>query len=125
MTLAMRRWAAHFIATAVAAAAWVLLHFDPATYDFYPQCPVFYWFGIYCPGCGATRAMAALLHGRWAEALRFNPLVVVALPFVAVFLGLIYWRAVRRGEFVLPVVPEGMLRLSVALAVIFMMARNL
>ena len=30
--------------------------------------------GLPCPGCGMTRAIAALLHGKWKEALRFHPM---------------------------------------------------
>lgn len=35
---------------------------------------------LYCPGCGGTRAVIALLHGNILQSLRFNP---------AVFLGII------------------------------------
>lgn len=39
-------------------------------------------FGIYCPGCGGTRAVRALLHGRIFKSLWYHPLV----PYtVAVF----------------------------------------
>ncbi|HOD31986.1 MAG TPA: DUF2752 domain-containing protein [Holophaga sp.] len=36
-------------------------------------------FGIPCPTCGSTRVVTRLLEGRWAEALRFNPLVFLGL----------------------------------------------
>jgi Protein of unknown function (DUF2752) len=51
-----------------------------------PPCP-FYWLtGWYCPGCGATRAMHALVHGDIAKALAMNPLLVLALPLVVLLL---------------------------------------
>jgi hypothetical protein len=62
------------------AAAGVLLLFPPAQYSFYPQCPIHQYLGILCPGCGTTRALAALLHGDIGEALRLNPLTTVAIP---------------------------------------------
>lgn len=31
--------------------------------------------GFYCPGCGGTRALAALLHGNLAESLHYHPIV--------------------------------------------------
>jgi hypothetical protein len=40
-------------------------------------------FGIRCPGCGMTHAFCAVLHGDFAAALAYNPLVVVAFPFFA------------------------------------------
>ena len=51
-----------------------------------------------CPLCGMTRALAALLHGHWSEALRLHALSPLALPLIlAVILGApgrkIPWRA--------------------------------
>jgi hypothetical protein len=50
----------------------LLFFFPPAQYHFYPQCPIHQYFHLDCPGCGATRALAALLHGHLLEALRLN-----------------------------------------------------
>ena len=43
--------------------------------------------GLYCPGCGATRALAALLSARPLTALRANPGLVSAF-FLALWLDL-------------------------------------
>jgi len=50
----------------------VLLRFSPQEYSFYPRCPFYALTGHYCPGCGATRAIAELLHGHVAAALHFQ-----------------------------------------------------
>ncbi len=39
--------------------------------------------GWHCPGCGGTRAVRALIHGRWTEALHQHALFVLLLPAAA------------------------------------------
>ncbi len=111
-----RVWVA--LAAAVFVAA-VLYRFPPGEYGFYPGCPVYALTGWECPGCGMTRALAALLHGRVAEALRWNPLVLVV---VAGFVG---WMvaAFRGGRW--PRVPNFAVGAMVVVAGVFMVVRNL
>lgn len=42
---------------------------DPAT----SWCLYYRISGVPCPGCGMTRALAALFHGQWLEVLRLHP----------------------------------------------------
>ena len=55
------------------------------------------WFhllsGYYCPGCGGTRALRALLHGQLLQAVRFHPFVPYA---AAVYLYFMITQAVER-----------------------------
>jgi len=60
----------------------VLFFFDPSQYHFYPLCVFHQTTGLLCPGCGSLRALHHLLHGNIHTAFRFNPLVVLCLPFV-------------------------------------------
>lgn len=46
---------------------------------FSEECYIHAHYRIYCPGCGGTRAIIALLHGRVLEAFRYNALVVVCI----------------------------------------------
>lgn len=70
------------------AAAVLLRHVDPGRPGSgLPACPFHGLTGLYCPGCGATRAMHALLHFDLGGALAMNPLLVLALPFVALLLA--------------------------------------
>lgn len=62
----------------------LLFTFPPSEYSFYPPCPSYSLFGIHCAGCGATRSLHALLHGNVAQALAYNPLFVLVLPFLLV-----------------------------------------
>lgn len=46
------------------------------------QCPIKSTFGITCPGCGLTTAVALMVRGQWATAVRmhaFAPLFLVVL----------------------------------------------
>lgn len=56
--------------------------------------------GLLCPGCGSLRALHQLLHGNFATALRFNPLLFVTLLLV----GFIAATKLLRRKNVLPVV---------------------
>jgi hypothetical protein len=122
---ALRRTAAHLGAACVAAAAWILYRFPPDSSGFYPRCFFKETFHLDCPGCGGTRAVAALLHGRLAEALHFNPLVVILLPLVLAFLGMAWFRAIRDTEFRWPFVPSLCLKATLAAAIAFTVMRNL
>jgi hypothetical protein len=49
------------------------------------QCPMQHALGLPCPGCGLSRAMAALLQGDWQGALArhaFAPLFLLALGLI-------------------------------------------
>lgn len=43
-----------------------------------PQCVWWTVLGIYCPGCGGTRAFEALLQGHILQSLWYHPLVLYA-----------------------------------------------
>jgi len=72
------------VALAAPIGVYVLYRFPPATAGFYPPCLLNWLTGgrIYCPGCGATRCLHALLHGDLQQALAFNALFVLFLPLL-------------------------------------------
>ena len=41
-----------------------------------PKCMVYQQTGLYCPGCGCTRALSALLHGDLKASLHNNLLLI-------------------------------------------------
>lgn len=49
------------------------------TFDFLPPCPLYTVFEIYCPACGNTRSLNALLGGDILASLRHN----LTIPFLA------------------------------------------
>ena len=63
-------------------AAIPLYLFDPAESAFFPPCPSHALTGLYCPGCGSTRALHALLHGDFQHAATMNVAIPVMLPVI-------------------------------------------
>ena len=45
-------------------------------------CPLYAATGLYCPGCGGTRAVYDLSHGDVAGAFAMHPLLVLLIPLV-------------------------------------------
>jgi hypothetical protein len=46
-------------------------------------CPIHRATGLPCPGCGMTRAMAMVSHGKFAQAFSLHPFVVLVWPLMA------------------------------------------
>ncbi len=63
------------------AVAVLALH-DPAKHSYLPPCIFHEITGLYCPGCGTCRAAHQLLRGNFLGALAYNPLTVLAAPFL-------------------------------------------
>ena len=103
----------------------MLFQFPPDRYGFYPRCPIFRFTHWECPGCGATRALAALLHGRIAEALHYNVLFVFLAPLFLVYFAATYWAAMRGNRLVWPSVPVSVLKSLLFVTTVFTVARNL
>jgi hypothetical protein len=78
---------------AVATVLIVVFYLNPTTTAFYPKCLLHETTGLYCPGCGATRALYCLLHGKILEALHDNALVILVLPVLG---ATMLWRSRRR-----------------------------
>jgi hypothetical protein len=102
---------------------------DPTRHAVYPQCLLYNTTGIYCAGCGATRAIHALLHGRVLEAVHDNALFVAALPllfYMVGFYALAAWRANAWPQ--IPVDGRKLAWRGISIFVLmmaFMVARNL
>lgn len=68
----------------------LLFVFDPEKYLWMPKCPVYVLTGMKCPACGFQRAMHSMLHLRFAQAVKYNLFLVLAIPY-AISLVIVTW----------------------------------
>ena len=56
-------------------------------------CTWYTMYGLYCPGCGMTRATVSLLHFDFYQAFRYNAFSVIAIPIVILYIigGIYAW----------------------------------
>lgn len=118
-----RRVTANLLAGSATACAAVMHRFSPAQYSFYPRCPFFALTGHYCPGCGATRAVAALLHGHISTAFHFNAVVTLLLPFVICYFAVVYFSVLRENRVHWPALPDHSWKTALACVALFGVAR--
>ena len=82
--------------------------------------------GLYCPGCGAGRALDALFHLRITDALQYNLLFTLSLPLAALFLIKWYISVVSGREVMKRVKITGVGAVIYAVIIgVFLIARNL
>jgi len=65
---------------------WIYKSHDPAQEPWFPKCVFKYMTGYDCPGCGSQRAFHALLNLDIPSAFKINPLVVIAIPYLLLFI---------------------------------------
>ncbi|HXJ85460.1 MAG TPA: DUF2752 domain-containing protein [Candidatus Binatia bacterium] len=99
--------------------------FDPAHSHIFPPCPVHYFTGLYCPGCGSLRAIHALLHGDLRQAWAMNALTITMLPLIAYGSASEIHMRFRSRPLLAIRVPANWIRALFALIVLFGIARNL
>lgn len=117
-------FAAGVLGTVAVGATAVLYFFNPSTHAFYPTCAFHQLTGWNCPGCGATRALYALLHGNVQLAWKDNALLLLALAGLFVWGGRLAFQKLRHQ----PVrweIPPRILFGFLTLAIAFGILRNL
>ena len=107
----------------LASSAFVFL-FNPSTNGFYPVCQFHKLTGLNCPGCGATRALYALLHGNFPLALKDNALFVLTLAALAIWSARFILKKLKNRPATLDVPPKFLWGFLVV-AFVFAVARNM
>ncbi len=69
---------------AVTAVILVYSIFNPLQSRYFPKCVFKSITGYQCPGCGTQRSIYSLLHGDFLNAIKYNLLFVISLPYLFV-----------------------------------------
>ncbi len=78
---------------------------------------------LYCPMCGGTRAVGALLHFRFAEAFAYNPYIVLAF-FLFLFFDILAAVRLLRGKNALWKIPAFVWITMAVLLAVYAVMRN-
>ena len=82
--------------------------------------------GFYCPGCGITRCILAILKFDFALAFRYNSLVFVLLPiFIPYFLYKLYLYIFNKEDHILHKIPRFFWYSLIVIALLFAILRNM
>ena len=88
-------------------------------------CIIYALTGYYCPGCGAGRACYCILHGQIYQAFRYNPLLVLLLPWIGAYLALCACQWLFTGrESISRRIPMWILWIILAVILIYGVLRN-
>lgn len=63
----------------------LLYFFNPTETALAPKCAFKAITGWSCSGCGMQRFLHAFMHGRFLEAIHYNYMLVVFLPYITLF----------------------------------------
>ena len=89
-------------------------------------CMLHFFTGLYCPGCGASRALRALLHLNFYQALRYNAVLTVTAPLLAAYFIALAVSFLRYGkDKVSEKIPQAPLYVLIAVFVIYGVLRNI
>jgi hypothetical protein len=103
----------------------LITRFNPEEVKIFPPCIFHSLTGLYCPGCGMTRAMHTLLNGNFIKAFWYNPLFFTFLPLF-IYMGAVQLKAlIRTGKTKVIKLPYQLIILIVTMVFLFWILRNI
>lgn len=120
-----RRVAAGVLFWVAAGAGWLWANDPEQGRGSFLPCVWFAATGTHCPGCGITRALHDLLHGRVPAALDHNALGLLVLAVTAGVLAKPGWKALREDRWEPPVLPRPTARWLLIGGIAWAVLRNL
>lgn len=104
----------------------LIYYFLNQNFGFAIQCPFYALTGLYCPGCGITRCLFALLKLNFKEAFYFNQLVFILLPFFGLYICYkAYVALFQKENKVKKYMPNYVLYVLLGITILFGILRNL
>ena len=101
-------------------------YFLNCRFDVGIPCIIYSTTGHYCPGCGITRMLFALIRLDIKEAFMYNQLMFILLPFMVLgYLYYIYLYVTGKKDKILVRIPMFVWILLVASVLVFTICRNL
>lgn len=70
---------------AVAVVLGLLYWFNPSDTALAPKCIFHSITGLNCPGCGIQRFLHAFMHGHFLEAIHYNYMLIILIPYLILF----------------------------------------
>ena len=120
-----RRLALLALSAGLAAGVVLFLRAPTGTGRIYPPCVWHAATGTHCPGCGITRALHELLHGRVFAAFGYNAAGLLVFLATATVLARPGWTALRENRWAPPVLPRRTAAWLLAGGLLWALLRNL
>lgn len=70
---------------AIAIVLGLLYCFNPTETVYAPKCIFHSITGLSCPGCGIQRFLHAFMHGHFMEAIHYNYILIILIPYLILF----------------------------------------
>ena len=97
--------------------------FEKSLYSFSTDCFFRVRWKIYCPGCGGTRALLALMKGDIIQSLKYNPIIFLFIVDVLVTISL-YIIDRMKGNYTTAILRKTINVIFLVVIVIFFLLRN-
>ncbi len=94
----------------------IILHLR---YDKEIPCFFYKLTGLYCPGCGITRALFSLMKLDIYQAFRYNMLVVILLPFAIGYIG---FKTILKSD---KKIPDSVWNILLIVTIVYGILRNI
>ncbi len=100
-------------------------YFLNTRYDFKIKCPFYTLTNLYCPGCGITRCLFALIKLDFKSAFSYNPLIFIMIPFFLIYyLYLVYIYIFDKKNNIINKIPKCASYILLTIAILFAILRN-